>query len=115
MLEIVHDLEPGAQLYLATAFTSLNGFATNIKDLRSAGCDIIIDDVAYFVESPFQDGQAPSVTSTFNSAAIAQAVKDVTAAGAVYFSSAGNSGRLTAATSATCERAFPNSAPPAAP
>src|SRR5258708_32289749 len=106
MLEIVHDLAPGAQLYFATAFTSLTGFATNIKALRSAGCDIIIDDVAYFVESPFQDGQAPGVTSTFNSGAIAQAVKDVTAAGAVYFSSAGSSGRLNAGTSGTWEGDF---------
>src|SRR5206468_6429868 len=57
MLEIVHDLAPGAQLYFATAFTSIASFAQNIRDLRTAGCDIIVDDVFYFTETPFQDGQ----------------------------------------------------------
>ena len=49
MLEIIHDLAPGAQLYFATAFTSITSFAQNIRDLRTAGCDIIVDDVGYFV------------------------------------------------------------------
>ena len=29
--------------------------AQNIRDLRTAGCDIIIDDLTYPNESPFQD------------------------------------------------------------
>ena len=56
MLEIIHDLAPGAQLFFATALGSITSFAQNIRDLRTAGCDIIVDDVFYFVESPFQDG-----------------------------------------------------------
>src|SRR5206468_12037141 len=92
MLEIIHDLAPGAQLYFATAFTSTASFAQNIRDLRTAGCDIIVDDVFYFVETPFQDGQ-PGPTNT-NGGVVIQAVKDVTASGALYFSSAGNSGNL---------------------
>ena len=47
MLEIIHDLAPGAQLYFATGTTSLAMFAQNILDLRAAGCDIIVDDVQY--------------------------------------------------------------------
>ena len=94
MLEIIHDLAPGAQLYFATAYTSESGFAQNILDLRSHGCDIIVDDVLYFNESPFQDG------------IIAQAINSVTASGALYFSSAGNSGRWHAGTSATWEGDF---------
>jgi hypothetical protein len=66
MLEIVHDLAPGAQLFFATAFTSITSFAQNIRDLRTAGCNIIVDDIFYFVESPFQDGQALSVVSPTN-------------------------------------------------
>ena len=113
MLEIVHDLAPGAQLFFATAFNSLTSFAQNIRDLRTAGCDIIVDDVFYFAESPFQDGQAGSVVSPTNGGVIAQAVIDVTAAGALYFSAAGNEGNLNDGTSGTWEGDFnPNGTPP---
>ena len=104
MLEIVHDLAPGAQLFFATAVGGINSFAQNIRDLRTAGCDIIIDDVFYFVETPFEDGQ-PAPTNT-NGGAVIQAVNDVTAAGVMYFSSAGNSGNLNDGTSGTWEGDF---------
>jgi len=106
MLEIVHDLAPGAQLYFASAFVSLTSFADNIRALRAAGCDIIVDDVFYFVETPFQDGQAAGVVSNTNGGAVIQAVKDVTADGALYFSSAGNSGNLDAGTAGAWEGDF---------
>ncbi len=101
MLEIIHDLAPNAQLYFATAFTSISSFAQNIHDLRSAGCDIIVDDVGYFSETPFQDGQ--TVASSTNGGIVIQAVKDVAAAGALYFSSAANSGNKNDAQSGTWE------------
>lgn len=82
MLEIVHDLAPGAELYFATAFNGEASFAQNILDLRAAGCDIIVDDVFYFAEGAFQDD------------IIARAVNTVVDDGALYFSSAGNSGSL---------------------
>jgi hypothetical protein len=94
MMEIVHDLAPGTKLYFATAFSGVASFAQNIKDLRAAGCDIIIDDVFYFDENPFVDGQNGAVASPSNGGLILQAVNDVTAAGALYFSSAGNEGNL---------------------
>ncbi|QRP48143.1 S8 family serine peptidase [Amycolatopsis sp. FDAARGOS 1241] len=98
MLEIIHDLAPGATLGFATAFTSEASFAANIRALRTTGnCTVIVDDVAYFDESPFQDTQ------------VAQAVNDVTAAGALYFSSAGNSGNLTDGTSGYYEGDFRSS------
>jgi len=78
MMEIVHDLAPNAHLIFATAFTSEQSLADNIRALRAAGADIIVDDVVYFAESPFQDSGP------------AQAVIDVTNDGALYFSSAGN-------------------------
>jgi Subtilase family len=115
MLEIVHDIAPGAQLYFATAFTSITSFAQNIRDLRTAGCDIIVDDVFYFVETPFQDGQAPGVVSTSNGGVVIQAVNDVTAAGAMYFSSAGNSGNLSDGQSGTWEGDFADGGPTASP
>ena len=106
MLEIVHDVAPGAQLYFATALGTPAAFAQNIRDLRAAGCDIIVDDVFYFTESPFQDGQAPAVVSPTNGGVVAQAVADVTVDGALYFSSAGNSGNKNDNTSGVWEGDF---------
>ncbi|HET7293421.1 MAG TPA: S8 family serine peptidase, partial [Vicinamibacteria bacterium] len=94
MLEIVHDLAPGASLGFATAFSSAAQFAQNILDLRADGCDILVDDVLYLDESPFQDN------------AIAAAVNSVTASGALYFSSAGNEGNKNDGTSGTWEGNF---------
>lgn len=91
MLEIVHDLAPKADLIFATAANSADSFAANIRALREQGADIIVDDVLYYAESPFQDGP------------IAQAVIDVTRDGALYVSSAGNEGNLTDGTSGNYE------------
>jgi subtilisin-like proprotein convertase family protein len=97
MLEIVHDLAPKAKLGFATAFTSLESFAQNILDLRAAGCDIIVDDVIYFAESPFQDGP------------VAQSVISVTNDGALYFSSAGNEQNVDDGTAGNWEGDFVSS------
>ncbi|BBH70303.1 hypothetical protein ACTI_69880 [Actinoplanes sp. OR16] len=98
MLEILHDLVPNAELGFATAFTSEASFAENIRALRfEAGCDIIVDDIIYFHESPFQDGL------------IAQSVNAVTADGAYYFSSAGNEGNTLDGTSGNWEGDFADS------
>lgn len=95
MMEIVHDVAPGAKLFFATAFTSPESFAENIRTLRFVyNCDIIVDDIIYYFESPYQDD------------IIAQAVNDVTADGALYFSSAGNQGNLNDGTSGTWEGDF---------
>jgi uncharacterized repeat protein (TIGR01451 family) len=106
MLEIVFDLAPGAQLFFATANGGPAQFAQNIRDLRTAGCDIIVDDVFYFVESVFQDGQTGSVSSNTDGGVITQAVNDVTADGALFFSSAGNEGNLNDNQSGTWEGDF---------
>jgi len=111
MLEIVHDLAPGAQLYFATAFNGSASFAQNILALRAAGCDIIVDDVFYTGESPFQDGQTPSVNSNTFGGIITQAVNDVTASGALYFSSAGNSGNKNDNTAGVWEGDFVDGGP----
>jgi subtilisin-like proprotein convertase family protein len=97
MLEIVHDMAPGAKLFFATAFNSIESFADNIRALRAAGCDIIVDDIIYFAESPFHD----DIVTT--------AVNDVIADGAMYFSSAGNEGNFNDGTSGTWEGDFKNS------
>jgi hypothetical protein len=90
MLEIVHDLAPDASLYFATADPSDAQFATNILDLYSqAHCNIIVDDVGFPDESPFQDG------------IVAQAVDTVTQNGVLYFSCARNTGNLDSTGSGT--------------
>jgi hypothetical protein len=94
MLEIVHDLAPGADLLFASANGGEAQFAQNILDLRAAGADVIVDDVSYFTEPVFQDG------------IVAQAVELVIADGAQYYSSAGNSGNLNDGTSGVWEGDF---------
>ena len=82
MMEIIFDLAPGAQLKFATGLGGPAVMAQNILNLRGAGANVIVDDLYYFGEGVFQDD------------VIAQAVQFVTNAGALYFSSAGNSGNL---------------------
>ena len=81
MLQIVHDVAPGADLAFATAFAGLASFAANIQALANAGARVIVDDVIYLTEPMFQDG------------VIAQAVDSVVAQGVAHFSSAGNNAR----------------------
>jgi uncharacterized repeat protein (TIGR01451 family) len=100
MMEIVHDLAPGAQLYFAGTdpHATEEEFAANVETLRNAhGCDVIVDDITFFAEGAFQDGP------------IAQAVRAVRDAGALYFSAAGSAGRKDAGTSGTWEGDFVNS------
>ena len=84
MLQIVHDLAPDARLCFATAFSGEIGFAENIRALADPDgrckADVIVDDVGYFA-APF-----------FGDDIIGDAVDDVVASGATYFSSAGNDG-----------------------
>jgi len=91
MLEIVHDLAPGASLYFATAFNGQSSFAANILALRAAGADVIVDDVGYFAEAAFQDDD------------VAAAVDTVVADGALYYSAGGNGGNLDDGTSGVWE------------
>jgi hypothetical protein len=94
ILEILHDLAPGADLLFATAFSGQASFANNITALRNAGADVIVDDVGYFAEAAFQDDD------------VADAVNTVTADGALYFSSAGNAGNLNDGNSGVWEGDF---------
>ncbi len=82
MMQIVHDVAPGAKLAFYTAVNSEADMANGIQTLASAGAKIIADDVTYFDEPFFQDGL------------IAQAVDTVNAAGVAYFSAAGNNGAI---------------------
>jgi Subtilase family len=80
MAQAVHDLAPGAHLAFASATASGSpyGFAANIRALRDAGADVIVDDVVYLDEPFFQEGP------------VAVASGEVAAQGKAYFSAAGN-------------------------
>ncbi|MEZ6098533.1 MAG: S8 family serine peptidase [Pirellulaceae bacterium] len=81
MLQIIHDVAPGAELYFASYGTTQLTMADAIRALADAGVDIIVDDVFFKNEPMFQDG------------VIAQAIDQVvTTQGVAYFSLAGNNG-----------------------
>jgi hypothetical protein len=81
MLQIVHDVAPGANLAFHTSGLTQVAMANAIGNLRTAGANIIVDDVIFFAEPMFQDG------------IIAQAVGNAVNAGVPYFSAAGNQAR----------------------
>ncbi len=82
MLQLIHDIAPGATLGFHTAFGGIGNFASGIRELAAAGCGVIVDDVGYSSEPFYQDGP------------VSNAVDEVvTSDGAAYFSSAGNNGQ----------------------
>jgi len=80
MLQIVHDVAPGAALLFHSALDGKASFASGIGTLAGAGADIIVDDIFYLNEPMFQDG------------VVAQAIDAAVAGGVTYFSAAGNQG-----------------------
>jgi subtilisin family serine protease len=82
MMQLIHDVAPGAPLSFYTAFESQEDFADGIRALAADGAQVIVDDVIYFAEPMFEDG------------IIAQAADAVYRDGVAYFSSAGNDARL---------------------
>jgi len=78
MLQIVHDVAPGAELYFRTGFLTAGDFATGINELTAAGCKVIVDDVTYITEPYLKDG------------VVAKAVDAAKLNGVSYFSAAGN-------------------------
>ncbi|WP_455169334.1 S8 family peptidase, partial [Aegicerativicinus sediminis] len=82
MMQIIHDVAPGAELFFRTGYISEGNFAAGIKELvEDYQCDIVVDDLTYLRAPFFQDGM------------VANAV-DYTVAtyGVQYFTSAGNFG-----------------------
>lgn len=80
MLQIVHDVAPGAQLAFRTGVLGASDMALGIEELKAAGCNIIVDDITYITQPFFEDG------------ILAQKVDQVVDDGISYFTSAGNFG-----------------------
>ena len=83
MLQLIHDLAPGAALGFHTAVGGTSVFASGIRDLATTGnCSVIVDDIGYNIEPFYQDGP------------VSNAVDDVVQnEGVAYFSAAGNDGQ----------------------
>ncbi len=91
MMQIIHDVAPGAKLSFSTTGDYQTTFAANIRQLRTDSrslCDVIVDDVGFFDEPFFSDG------------IVSQAVDDVVTSTSlsgkrvIYYSAAGNDGSL---------------------
>ena len=81
MLEIVHDIAPGAELYFHDCGKSRLEFNGAVDALVNEGCTVICDDVGWLAEPFFEDG------------IVADHVKEVVKEhDLLYVSSAGNSG-----------------------
>jgi subtilisin family serine protease len=82
MMQIVHDVAPGASLAFYTTDDSEADFASGIGALATAGATVEADDTRYYDEPFYQDG------------ILAEAVDAVEAKGVAYFSAAGNDSDL---------------------
>ena len=80
MLEIVHDMSPGANLFFHTTGGGVIGHLNALNALVRAGVNVIAEDVPFDQEPVFQQGQ------------LALAAEAVAAAGISVHSSAGNLG-----------------------
>jgi len=78
LLEIVHDLAPGARLLFSSGSDSPMTFIDSVNCLAAAGANVIVDDLGFFDQPFFEDGS------------IGAAVKAAVASGVSYHSAAGN-------------------------
>ncbi len=82
MLEIVHDLAPGATLLFASGIDSQMAFEDAVRCLTAAGARVIVDDLGFFSEPYFEDGD------------LAKSVRAAVQAGVSYHTAAGNAAQV---------------------
>jgi len=79
MLEIVHDMVPGAGLFFHDSGNNVAAFNSAIDDLISAGCNVVCDDIGWLLQPFYEDGTVASHVASVLSA------NDI-----IYVSAAGN-------------------------
>lgn len=83
MMQIIHDIAPGADLYFRTGVLGAVDMSNGIDELVNAGCDVIVDDITYISQPFYEDGTlAQKVNEVVN-----DANNPIS-----YFTSAGNFG-----------------------
>lgn len=104
MMQIIHDVAPGASQAFHRGLDGQADFANGIIELATvAGAKVIVDDLSYFAAPFFQDG------------IIAQAVDIVKGMGVSYFSAAGNDARRSYESAFRPGEIFADGAFPSAP
>lgn len=78
LLEIVHDVAPGARLLFSGPGSSVD-MIDSVRCLAAAGADVIVDDLSFLLEPYFEDGP------------VAEAVRSAVSLGVSYHAAAGNS------------------------
>ena len=78
LLEIVHDLAPGARLLFSSGSDGEMAFIDSVRCLTAAGANVLVDDLGFFDQPFFEDGP------------VSAAVKAAIEAGVSYHSAAGN-------------------------
>jgi subtilisin family serine protease len=79
ILEIIHDIAPGAQLFFAPGITSSLGFQRAVRWLMAQGVKVIADDILFF-----------NVGSYNGTSVVSQEASAAVASGTSYFVAAGN-------------------------
>ncbi|MCR8669008.1 S8 family peptidase [Aestuariibaculum sp. M13] len=79
MLQIIHDVAPGASLAFHTATASPRQFEVGFNALKDAGCDLIVDDITFITEPFFGIGRISESVQAF-----------VSQTGGFHYTSAGN-------------------------
>ena len=79
MLEIVHDIAPGAELYFHDMGENSIDFTAGVDALVDAGCTVIVDDIGWITQPFFEDGAVAAHIQSLMSS------RDL-----LYLSSAGN-------------------------
>ena len=78
LAEIIYDLAPGVSLLFRTGVPTSLDFIAAVRELTAAGAHVIVDDLGFFNEPVFEEGQ------------VAQAVRQAIKQGVVYVTAAGN-------------------------
>ncbi|HEY5688277.1 MAG TPA: S8 family serine peptidase, partial [Yeosuana sp.] len=79
MLQIIHDVAPGASLAFHTATASPRQFEVGFNALKDTGCDIIVDDITFITEPFFGIGRISESVQSY-----------VSQSGKFHYTSAGN-------------------------